>query len=315
MYRFTSLCFEPMKMETNRKWGRERPKKIFFFGHFGSPNFGNEITLQSMLDHLRRRFPDAEFACICTGPETLAVTQKIETVPISPTFVKARRLRTWLPGLVRRVLIGMPSEIWRWLDAFKRLRGADVLIIPGTGLLTDSYGLLSWGPYSLFKWSLISKVRGCKLLFVSVGAGPLYGALGRYFVKSALSLADFRSFRDDASKAYMEGIGFVKKSDRVYPDLVFSLPEAMLPHGENREARRRVVGLGLMAYAGRYSVTNPRSETYTAYLECLANFVKWLLANNYDIRLLIGDICDTPVIEEFKSLLNGRLGTPDAATH
>ncbi len=113
----------------------------------------------------------------------------------------------------------------------------------------------------------------------------------------------------------MEGIGFVKKSDRVYPDLVFSLPEAMLPHRENREAPRRIVGLGLMAYAGKYSVANPRSETYTAYLENLAIFVKWLLANNYDIRLLIGDICDTPVIEEFKSLLNGSLGTPDAAPH
>ena len=299
-------------METNLKMGGEKSKKIYFFGHFGSPNFGNEITLVSILDRLRCRFPEAEFACICTGPETLAVTQKIETLPITPTLITAAKLRAWLPGILRRVLIGVPSELWRWFDAFKRLKGADALIIPGTGLLTDSYGLLSWGPYSLFRWSLISKVRGCKLLFVSVGAGPLYGVLGRYFAKSVLSLADFRSFRDHASKAYMEGIGFAKNGDRVYPDLVFSLPEAMLPHSENRGSRRRIVGLGLMEYAGRYSVANPRSETYTAYLESLAIFVKWLLANNYDIRLLIGDICDTPVLEDFRSLLNGRLGTSEA---
>lgn len=299
-------------METDLKRGCERRKKIYFFGHFGSPNFGNEITLVSILDRLRHQLPEAEFACICTTPEILAVTQKIEAFPITPTLVTARKLRTLLPGILRRILIGLPSELWRWLDAFKKLRGADALIIPGTGLLTDSYGLLSWGPYSLFKWSLISKMRGCKLLFVSVGAGPLYGVLGRYFAKSALSLADFRSFRDKASKDYMEGIGFAKNGDRVYPDLVFSLPETMLPQNENRGSRRRIVGLGLMAYAGRYSVANPRSETYTAYLECLAIFVKWLLANNYDIRLLIGDICDTPAIEEFKSMLNGRLRTPDA---
>jgi len=154
-------------------------------------------------------------------------------------------------------------------------------------------------------------MRGCKLLFVSVGAGPLYGVLGRYFAKSALSLADFRSFRDKASKTYMEGIGFVKNGDRVYPDLVFSLPEAMRPHSENPGSRRRVVGLGLMEYAGRYSVTNPKSETYTRYLECLATFAQWLLANNYDIRLLIGDACDMPVVKEFKSLLNGRFGIHD----
>jgi|SRR5579859_858408 len=299
-------------METDVKMGSERRKKIYFFGHFGSPNFGNEITLVSILERLRRELPAAEFACICTSPETLATTQKIETCPITPTFVRIPRLRAWLPGLLRRILIGLPSELWRWLDAFKRLRGADALIIPGTGLLTDSYGLSSWGPYSLFKWSWISKMRGCKLLFVSVGAGPLYGVLGRYFAKSALSLADFRSFRDHASKAYMEGIGFAKNGDRVCPDLVFSLPEAMLPQNENRGSRRRIVGLGLMAYAGRYSVADPRSETYTGYLECLAVFVKWLLANNYDIRLLMGDICDMPVIEDFKALLKERLCTADA---
>ncbi len=299
-------------METNLKMGGQKSKKIYFFGHFGSPNFGNEITLVSILDRLRSQFPEAEFACICTGPETLADAQKIETFPITPTFIRAGKLRAWLPGILRRVLIGLPSELWRWLDACKKLRGADALIIPGTGLLTDSYGLLSWGPYSLFKWSLISKMCGCKLVFVSVGAGPLYGVLGRYFAKSALSLADFRSFRDHASKAYMEGIGFAKNGDRVYPDLAFSLPEVMLQHSENRGSRRRIVGLGLMEYAGRYSVADPRSETYTAYLDCLAIFVKWLLANNYDIRLLMGDICDTPVLEEFKSLLNGRLGTSEA---
>jgi polysaccharide pyruvyl transferase WcaK-like protein len=298
-------------METDLKMGSERRKKIYFFGHFGSPNFGNEITLVSILDRLRSRFPEAEFACICTGPETLADAQNIETLPITPTFIRARKLRAWLPGIVRRVLIGLPSELWRWLDAFKKLRGADALIIPGTGLLTDSYGLLSWGPYSLFKWSLISKMCGCKLVFVSVGAGPIYSMLGRHFVKSALFVADYRSYRDDASMNYLKGIGFSTNSDRVYPDLVFSLPEATLPHSENRGARRRVVGLGLMEYAGRYSVSNPRSETYTRYLECLVTFAQWLLANNYDIRLLIGDACDTPVVKEFKSLLNGRLGIHD----
>jgi polysaccharide pyruvyl transferase WcaK-like protein len=36
-----------------------------------------------------------------------------------------------------------------------------------------------------------------------------------------------------------------------------------------------------------------------------------LLAKDYDIRLLIGDSCDTPVIGELKSLLNRRLGPYD----
>ena len=94
-------------------------------------------------------------------------------------------------------------------------------------------------------------------MFVSVGAGPLYGALGRYFVKLALSLADFRSYRDDASMNYLNGIGFPTISDRVYPDLVFGFPEAMLPHDGDKKSKRTVVGLGVMTYAGKYSVANP----------------------------------------------------------
>ncbi len=114
-----------------------------------------------------------------------------------------------------------------------RLRRIDMLIIPGTGLLTDAYGFVSWGSYSMFKWSLMAKVCRCKLLFVSVGAGPIYGALGRCFVKSALSFADFRSYRDKSTMQYLKGIGFRTDNDRVYPDLVFSLPEAAIPKQDN----------------------------------------------------------------------------------
>ena len=55
----------------------------------------------------------------------------------------------------------------------RRSESTDMLIIPGTGLLTDAYGLSAWGPYNVFKWSLVAKFRGCKVLFVSVGVGPL----------------------------------------------------------------------------------------------------------------------------------------------
>lgn len=286
-------------------------RKICFFGHFGSTNFGNEITLQTILYHLRRRLPEAEIACICTGPEVLAATQKIETVPISRTFFKPGKLRTRLARLLRRVFVGAPSELRRWLDAFKTLKGTDMLIIPGTGLLTDAYGLSGWGPYSLFKWSSIAKLRGCDVLFVSVGAGPIYSALGRYYVKSALSLANFRSYRDDASMNYLKGIGFLTNSDRVYPDLVFSLPEIMIPHVNKKQGGRPVVGLGVMTYAGRYSVEKPSNATYLEYLNNLVAFAGWLLAHDYVIRLLTGEVSDSSVSDEFKSLLKESLGQYD----
>ena len=65
--------------------------------------------------------------------------------------------------------------------------------------MTDAFGLSHWGPYSLFKWVLMAKLRRCRVLFVSVGAGPIDRTLGRILVKATLSLADYRSYRDEAS--------------------------------------------------------------------------------------------------------------------
>src|SRR5262249_33992535 len=154
---------------------------------------------------------------------------------------------------LRKIFVGLPSVPYRWAKGLMKLRTTDALIIPGTGLLTDAYGLTGWGPYNLFKWSLIAKICRCKLFFVSIGAGPVYGTLSRWLVRSILNFADYRSYRDASTKQYLEGIGFQSDNDRVYPDLAFSLPETAIPHNDNKSGRS-VVGLGVMLYAGKYSV-------------------------------------------------------------
>jgi polysaccharide pyruvyl transferase WcaK-like protein len=301
----------PRPPAVSRLQERERTRKrIAFFGHFDSSNFGNESTLQATLYHLRCFQPDAEVICISTGHEATVATHQIEAIPLSETFVKSWVPRTPVIRVLRKFCIGLPSEPYRWVKGLMRLRRTDMLIIPGTGLLTDAYGLLGWGPYNLLKWSLIAKICRCKLLFVSVGAGPIYGTLGRCFVKSMLSLADFRSYRDNSTMQYLEGIGFRADNDRVYPDLAFSLPEAVIPHQDTKKGLRSVVGLGLMAYSG-ISVSRPSNEIYLAYLENLVRVVRWWLAHEYDVRLLIGDLADIHVTQEFRGLLRERLSVCD----
>jgi polysaccharide pyruvyl transferase WcaK-like protein len=284
-----------------------RKPRIALFGHFGAGNFGNESTLQALLWHLRHLMPDAEVTCICSAPEIVAAEYKIATLPISGVVVKPWTLRNPAARLFRKVFVGVPSELYRWLRGVKTLRGADVLIIVGTGLLTDAFSLAGWGPYSTFKWSVIAKLCGCRLMFVSVGAGPLERRTGRLFVKSSLALANFRSYRDQATLQYLKGIGFHLYDDKVYPDLAFSLPAAPSPHCNATKGRRLVVGLGLMAYSGMYGVEKTTSADYTAYLETLVEFVRWLLAQDYNVRLLIGALTDMPVTQEFRSLLKQRL--------
>jgi polysaccharide pyruvyl transferase WcaK-like protein len=285
---------------------KRRARTITFFGHFGGGNFGNESTLLAIVHHLRLLAPGTYFSCICTGPETVAADYNITAIASRDAVVKPWALRSPLARLTRKLLVGIPSELYRWLKGFSTLWRTDALVVPGTGLLTDAYTLIHWGPYDMFRWSVTAKLCGCKLFFVSVGAGPIYSRVGRFFVKAALSLADFRSYRDASTKRYLTSIGFLTDHDRVCPDLAFSLPTTAIRHGLDRTRGRPVVGLGLMEYAGKYSVERPTSARYSAYLESLVEFVKWLLAHEYNVRLLIGDLVDTPVAQAFRSLLKER---------
>src|SRR5438046_244483 len=112
-------------------------KRIAFFGHFNLTNFGNESTLQAALYNLRRYEPEAAVTCITTGPEVTKATHKIDAIPVAESYFKS-----WRPQnpLFRRLFIAIPSEPYRWIRGVWRLRHTDMLIIPGTGLLSDGYG-------------------------------------------------------------------------------------------------------------------------------------------------------------------------------
>jgi polysaccharide pyruvyl transferase WcaK-like protein len=288
-----------------------RQKKVAFFGHFDSSNFGNESSLQAILYHLRCFFPDSEVTCICTGPEATVATHQIDAIPISGNFLRSWIPRNPLTRILRKCCVAAFNEPYQWVKGLSRLRHTDILIIPGTGLLTDAYGLLSWGPYGLFKWSMIAKLCRCKLALVSIGAGPIHTAPGRYLLKTILSLADFRSYRDSSTAQFLESVGFRTDSDEVYPDLAFSLPEAIIPQQNARAGRRSVVGLGVMEYPGKYSTPGESDTIYSAYLENLAKVVEWLLERDYDVRLLSGDLSDMQARQEFRRLLKGRLSADD----
>jgi polysaccharide pyruvyl transferase WcaK-like protein len=105
---------------------------------------------------------------------------------------------------------------------------------------------------------------------------------------------------------YLEGIGFKARNDPVYPDLAFSLPVSVAPVGPDGTARRPVIGLGLMKSFWEYSLEKPTSADCSPYLESLVEFTDWLMAHEYDVRLLIGDVVDEPATREFRSLLKKR---------
>jgi len=296
---------------------RIQKKKIAFFGLFGVGNLGNEITLQTILSHARKYLPDAEFKCICSDVRDTSLRYELPAFPISNRFPRKSAAKWYMRStnpvmrLFRQLLIGIPREFLDWFRIFHILINVNTLIFPGTGYLTDAYSNAIGWPYEVFKWSLIARLLRRKVLFVSVGAGPIYHPLSKWLIKSALSLAHYRSFRDTSTLTCLRMIGFSTDNDPVYPDLVFNLDQIVLPPPHVYTRSRPVIGIGLMDDPGRYSAETPSNATHLSYLHALGALVHWLLIRDYDVRLLVGDVYDIPVTRFFTELLthNGLIGT------
>lgn len=282
------------------------PRKVALFGVFGVGNLGNECTLQAMIGNLRDRLPEAQITCICSGPDVVQSTYGVPAIPIREVFVarqpndSRRALR-----ILRKIFVAIPSELYRWFKIAKVLRRQDMLVMTGTGMLGD-FGI---GPfdlhYDILRWSILARLCGCKVLFVSVGAGPIRNRLSRWFVTTALAFANYRSYRDDFSKNYLKSVGFHANGDAVYPDLAFSLSFPRDGTSQSTDRKDAVVGLGIMTYFNRRHSSEGGEGTYKGYIDKLAAFATWLVRHGYNVRLLIGDAAyDGRVRQDLKAQLD-----------
>src|SRR5262249_14427576 len=133
-------------------------------------------------------------------------------------------------------------------------RSVDILVICGGGQLLESSGG-PWAfvggpwqfPFTIFKWALLARLTRARCMVLNVGAGPLVRPLSKWFVRSALSLSDYASFRDEQSMAFVNHIGF-KGRTYFFPDGAYSLDTPPLSSGPASKRDKVVVGLAPMAY-------------------------------------------------------------------
>jgi polysaccharide pyruvyl transferase WcaK-like protein len=308
-----------------------RPSRIVFYGNFGAGNLGNEVTLQTAIEQTLAHLPGAELLCVCTNPQDVRTRHGIEAAAsmsrdsgwswsdlgaaragakgsgaMPPGGLAARPgIAAKLARLRRIVFRRIPRELAHWYAMLRLMMRSDVLLVPGTGIVTDgSCGSFGW-PYDMFKLSVLARLCGKRIIFLSVGAGPFTYRLGCWFIRRSLSLAHYRSYRDADSRQRLEGIGFDTARDAVYPDLVFGLADAHLQGLPTQTPGRRVIGLGLKDYATPIDAAG--AGKYRDYLGVMADFVAWLQAQGHAVRLIIGDAqYDTRVREDLIALLESR---------
>jgi polysaccharide pyruvyl transferase WcaK-like protein len=289
-----------------------KPARISLYGNFGTGNLGNECTLQAVVERVLRRWPDAQLLCFCSIPQDVRTRHNIEAFPseavdkIAPERSSSRRRRSRLARIFRIVFRRIPLELVHWAKSLRAVSRTDMLIVAGTGIVSDYLtGPLGW-PYDIFKLSTLAALCRVKLVFLGIGVGPIHQPLSRWFLKRSLALAHHCSYRDEASKQYMQKIGFNTDRELVCPDVVFGLSPGNLV-SDVQDGQRRIVGLGIKDYGSK----DPKA--FREYLDTMTAFVSWLQGQGYGVRLLIGDIqYDTWVREEFVHLLKSRNIPTDA---
>jgi polysaccharide pyruvyl transferase WcaK-like protein len=288
--------------------------RIALFGNFGTGNLGNEATLQAMILNVRKYLPDAEISCVCPDPENAAKQYGIPALPLRAPLpawkssgfaggerkvadgstAKAgagpyRRMKAILNKSLR--IFSYPFiDAYRWFKVFIALKDKDLLIMTGTGMVGD-YAIRPFDlHYDILRWAVISRLCRCKLLFVSVGGGPLRFRLSRWFIKAALALSDYCSYRDAPSKDHLGAAGIDVTNHVVYPDLAYSLPKVVIP--KKRESGRgdTTIGVGIMNYHTRIGGSGSDQTIYRNYVGRMASFIVRLLERGYTVRILIGDV-------------------------
>jgi polysaccharide pyruvyl transferase WcaK-like protein len=265
-------------------------EKIALLHHVGGGNLGDDATLDTVARSIQCRKPGAVIAALTANPEDTRRRHGLTSYPL--------RARTWsfgynpskseqtIAGTIKTLLqkykflfypakaacavaIRMPktiiSEVSFLLACWRIIKSYKYLIVCGGGQLTEWGG--PWGfPYTLLKWVFLARSAGVKCLFLNVGAGPLDHPLSKFFVKRALSAADYTSFRDEQSRKLVAQIG-CKQLGEVFPDCVYGR-EAQAAKISSSKRDIMKVGIAPMPYCD--SRTDPAEKNDAVYQDFIA---------------------------------------------
>lgn len=267
----------------------------------GMGNIGNDASMEAVLAYLQTQHPGAVLDIMCANADKV---QAQYGVPASRMAWYSARPRLPRPLAVVAKIFGKtidPLRIASWV------RGHDAIIVSGTGILDATLPVRPWGPpLVLFAAGVASRVFGVKIAYVSVGAGPINQRMSRRLFCWAARMASYRSFRDAESRAAVRKWGLPTSDDYVYPDLAFALPA---PAAEVEDPH--LVCVGVMDYHGSNDDRRSTQDIRRSYVLQMKRFIRWLLSEGRDVRLLVGDIngSDDEIVQEI--LTDIRSEIPD----
>jgi len=317
-------------------------KRIAIFGHVGTQNLGDEIIIAAVLQNIRSRYPDAEISAFTFNPDDTRARHGISAFPIrrrtpsapqpassaapgeqrvpNPAPLPAAGTSGLKASLKKIPLVfsalkalqnalgavrGFLAELAFIARSRKNLQGTDLLMIAGSGQLTDASGGPWAYPYTFFKWFLIARSVGTKIAFVSIGTGWIDSSLSKFFLRRALRGADYRSFREESAVRRVAALG-VSGENPVVPDLAYSL---QMPAAEAAPTAhpRQVIGINPIPFSHEVLWHEADKSAYGKYVDAHAGFAAWLIARGYAVVFFPTQLrADPPVIADIVSEMERR---------
>ena len=319
-------------------FSRSNPVKIGLLEHCGSGNLGDDATVAAALGQIRRRWPHASLIGLSLNPcdsqerhgiQCFAIRRNVypcqqewtstfrsrisQTISLKDRIKKLLKAMHCFPlvkagyRLTAGALLELILEAKFLITSRSLARKLDVLVICGGGQLLD------WGgpwrfPYTLFKWVVLAKLGGAKCVFLNNGAGPLDHRLSRWFINRSLSLADYVSFRDENSSAFIRSIGF-KGASRVVADCAWSLDIDKRPqplHPLPKEAGL-TIGIAPMAYCDPSRHWVHDEARYQRLIRNLTEFGVRLIRGGHRLKIFSSDIWfDSKAISDLEAAIRSE---------
>jgi polysaccharide pyruvyl transferase WcaK-like protein len=264
-----------------------RRPRVGLFGLLGSGNIGNDASVEAIMSYLRTEYPDATVDAMCMGWERMRDRYGIATIPFQWQQVHSR------PGLRGKFLAALGKAI----DVFRTaawVRGHDVIIIPGMGILDPTLPLNPWGvPYAVYLLTAWGRLLRAKVALVAVGADKADSKVTQGLYNRIVRLSAYCSFRDERSREVLRAGGVDVSASSVHPDLVWAIPVA-----QGKPVVPNLVAVGVMEYHGGQADPEGARDVYAAYTKSMADFTRWLLESGRDVRLFYGDEVDVPALDK-----------------
>jgi polysaccharide pyruvyl transferase WcaK-like protein len=314
--------------------------RIAFISPTGFGNLGDAAIIDSLIHGIRQRIPDADIVGFTLNPSDTAARHGIRAFTCSGLSVPRYRAREKPPGhddspgagqpgrplavaAARRALALVPGarrayriarvaiaeRRHRRLSA-QRIRGFDFVVVAGGGQLDDFWGGAFGHPYALWRWASLARAAGARFVVLSVGTGSLSSPLSAGFVRRALALADYRSYRDSVSRELV-GAPALTGGDPIVPDLAYALP-LVLP-GEPEPSAPPAIGISPMAYADPRFWPASDLARYRRHIETLAAFTVRLARAGHHVILFTSDAPDGTSLVELKARVDAELGPDERA--